>query len=70
MKNKHEITTEKHALKEMFWFFIWKCSQLTGMEFHILEAACEKAMIKQTPIYNTQVQQVTISCTLFIVEVT
>ena len=28
-------------------------SQLTGMEFHILGAACEKAMIKQTPIiYN------------------
>ena len=46
-------------------------SQLTGMEFHILGAACEKAMIKQTPIiYNTRVQQVTISCTPFIVEVT
>ena len=45
-------------------------SQLTGMEFHILEAACEKAMIKQTPIYNMWVQQVTISCTLFTVEVT
>ena len=45
-------------------------SQLTGMEFHILGAACEKAMIKQTPIiYNMQVQQVTISCTPFIVEV-
>ena len=41
------------------------------MEFHILGAACEKAMIKQTPIiYNMRVQQVTIiSCTPFIVEV-
>ena len=76
MNNNNEKQTWnynwKACLKRNVLIFDLKVlsSQLTGMEFHILGAACEKAMIKQTPIiYNMRVQQVTISCTPFIVEV-